>query len=96
MPVLRTATGKEYICDFMGVANGGFVLYVQVAIDLYEALDIFQNAEETSTLSWIGTNGEAGRIEEGFTEFGGLSIERDPCPVRIRMLKKIEVNSNVS
>lgn len=91
MPILRTATGKEYICDFMGIAIG-MVLYVQLIIDLEEALTVFRNPEETSVLSWIGTNGEPVEIEEGFTEFGGFTIVGGQCPVRVRMLKKIEVN----
>ena len=49
MPVLKTATGKEYICDFMGVANG-MALYVQIKADLREVLDTFTNQNETETL----------------------------------------------
>lgn len=90
MPVLRTATGKEYICSFMGVADG-LVLYMQLAISLQEALDVFTNPEETAVLSWIGMNDEPVEVEEGFTEFGGFFITGDQCPVRVRMLKKIEV-----
>lgn len=91
MPVLRTATGKEYICNFMGVADG-MVLYVQLVIDLQEALNVFTDPEETKSLSWIGSNGEAVEVEEDFTQFGGFFITGDQCPVRVRMLKKIEVS----
>ena len=91
MPVLRTATGKEYICNFMGVADG-MVLYVQLLIDLQEALNVFTNPEETASLSWIGMDNEPVEVEEGFTQFGGFFITADQCPVRVRMLKKLEVN----
>lgn len=90
MPVLRTATGKEYICNFMGVADG-LALFVCLIINLSEILDVFTNPEETKILTWVGTNGEAVEVEENFTEFGGFYITGDQCPVRIRMLKKIEV-----
>lgn len=90
MPVLRTATGKEYICDFMGVANG-MALYVQIKADLQEVLDTFTNQNETETLQWIGSSGDVVEEESGFTTFGGFMIVGGQCPVRVRMLKNLEV-----
>ena len=91
MSILRTATGREYPCDFMGTANGGFVLYVRIKIDTYEeVLLVFQNPEETNTMSWIGEDGEIGRVETGFTVFTGFDNMGGPCPVRIRMEKPVE------
>lgn len=88
IPYLKTATGKEYPCDFMGVAQG-LVLYIKLKIDLYEALDVFQNPEETKVLTWYGANGDAVREETGFTSFGGFTMMSPPCPVRIRLMKNI-------
>lgn len=88
MNYLRTATGKEYACDFMGVAIGYDVLYVKLEIDLNEALTIFQNPEETEVLTWIDDrDGSTIRSETGYTDFGGFIIMRGKCPVRIRMQK---------
>lgn len=90
MPILRTATGKEYPCDFMGVANG-FALYVNIKIDSYmELLEVFQDPSETEVLTWVGTSGEAVRIETGFTVFTGFDIIGGQCPVRIRMEKNLD------
>jgi hypothetical protein len=85
MTILRTATGKEYRCDFMGVAEILVTLFVRVQIDLVEALTVFQNPEETVKLEWIGNNGEVIRTEEGFTKFVGLSVVKGDCPVRIQL-----------
>ena len=90
MSILRTNKGREYPCTFMGVANA-MTLYVQIMIDFYEAVEVFTNPEETEVLSWIGLNDEPIQIEEGFTEFGGFTVDEGDCPVQIRMLKKIEV-----
>lgn len=87
IPYLKTATGKEYPCDFMGVAQG-LVLYIKLKIDLYEALDVFQNPEETETLIWYGANGKVVREEAGFTNFGGFTLMSGYCPVRIRLERK--------
>ena len=95
MPILRTASGKEYVCDFMGVANG-VVLYVQLMIDYYELLNVFTLPEETNTLSWIGSSGDVIETEIGFTEFGGFTVVGGQCPIRLRMLKKIEVISDAN
>lgn len=84
MPILRTATGKEYPCDFMGVA-GEAALYVKVAIDLNEILEVFQNPEETIVLQWIGIDNNVVREEHGFTRFTGFSLMKGDCPVRIRL-----------
>lgn len=86
---LKTATGKEYPCDFMGVAQG-LVLYVKLKIDLYEVLDVFQNPEETQVLRWYGTNDNMVREETGFTGFGGFTLMEGYCPVRIRLDRKGE------
>ena len=91
MPLLKTATGKEYVCNFMGVANG-LVLYIQIAIDLQEAITIFTNPDETNTLSWYDLQGLLIETEHGFTEFGGIFIEGGQCPIQIRLLKKLEVD----
>ena len=84
---LKTATGKKYPCDFMGVAQG-LVLYVKLKIDLYEVLDVFQNPEETQVLRWYGTNDNMVREETGFTGFGGFTLMDGYCPVRIRLDRK--------
>lgn len=87
MSLLKTSTEKEYLCNFMGVASGSSALYIQISIDLHEALTVFQNPEETKTLQWIGDNGEIVREETGYTFFTGFSIVPGECPVRIRMQK---------
>ena len=87
MSVLRTATDKEYNCNFMGVSDG-MVLYAQLDISLQDALNIFTDAEETNVLFWIGLNDEVIQEEEGFTEFGGFAVVGGSCPVRVRMLKR--------
>lgn len=89
MPVLRTATGREYVCDFMGVASG-MALYIKIKIDSYEeVLRVFQDPNETEILSWISEDGTAVREETGFTVFTGFDIMGGQCPVRIRMEKPI-------
>lgn len=91
MPVLRLATGREYPCDFMGTTNGGFVLYVRIKIDTYEELlQVFQNPEETNSMSWVNGDDIIGRVETGFTVFTGFDNMGGPCPVRIRMEKPVE------
>lgn len=92
MSFLRTATGKEYPCDFMGLANE-FVLYVQVDMALEEVLTVFQNPEETNILYWIGDNGEVVREEHGFIVFTGFNIVSGDYPIRIRMTKKLAEES---
>ena len=87
MTVLRTATGKEYPCDFMGIAPGLATCFVTLEIDLPEVLSVFQNPEETSELSWIGDEGNVVRTETGYTKFGGFTILDGDCPVRVRMQK---------
>ena len=88
MTVLRTATGKEYPCDFMGVATGYAVLFLKVDMDVTEAVQLFMNPEETETLVWCNKDtGEDVRTETGYTVFGGITIMQPPCPVRIRMTK---------
>ena len=88
MAFLRTATGKEYPCDFMGLANE-FILYVQVDMELGDVLTVFQNPEETRILYWIGDSGEPVRTESGFIVFTGFNLVSGDYPVRIRMTKKI-------
>lgn len=89
MTVLRTATGKTYQCDFMGVATGYDALHIMLEIDLYEAVSVFQNPEETNTLVWYDDEtGEDVRVEIGYTVFGGIFIMKGPCPVRIRLTKE--------
>ena len=91
MTVCKTATGKSYPCDFMGVASDFGALYLKLEIDLYECLQVFQNPEDTAVLQWIDPDTEEGeqvvREERGFTTFGGFTIMQDSCPVRVRMLK---------
>lgn len=91
MSVLKTLTGKEYNCNFVGVSDNS-VLYMQLEISFQEALNVFTDSNETAVLSWIGLNDNVIRKEEGFTEFGGFTITDGQCPVRVRMLKKIEVS----
>lgn len=88
MAFLRTATGKEYPSDFMGLANE-FVLYLQVDMELTEVLRIFQDPEETRTLYLINDLGETLRTETGFIVFTGFNLIRGEYPVRIRMTKKM-------
>lgn len=88
MAFLRTATGKEYPCDFMGLANE-FILYVQVDMELGDVLTVFQNPEETRILYWVGDLGDIVRTEKGFIVFTGFNIVSGEYPVRIRMTKKI-------
>ena len=86
-PILKTATGKEYPCDFMGTATK-YVLYIVIDIDLNDILSIFQNPEETETLQWIGNGGELVREETGFTKFTGFTLmDNGGCHVRIRLEK---------
>ena len=88
MTSCKTATGKSYPCDFMGVASDYGALYLKLQIDLYEVLQVFQDPEETATLIWFNEDtGEAVRTETGFTTFGGFTIMKDAYPVRVRMLK---------
>ena len=87
MKVLKTATGKEYPCDFMGIASGYEVLYVKVNMDLDEIMPIFQNPEETETLIWCDEDGTKIRSESGFTVFGGFTIMRGACPIQVRMMR---------
>lgn len=87
MTLLRTATGKLYCCDFMGVANNA-ILYVTVDMDAEEVLQIFRNPEETSRLEWLNDSEEVVRSESGFTEFEGLTIMGGRCPIRVRMARK--------
>lgn len=89
MSLLKTATGKEYPCDFMGTANR-IVLYMKCDISFQEALDVFQNPEETNVLQWIGKDNEVVREETGFTKFTGFDLMDGDCPVRIRMEKPVE------
>lgn len=92
MTVCKTATGKSYPCDFMGVASDFGALYFKLQIDLFEVLNVFQDPEETSVLQWIDEDAAADadpviRTETGFTTFGGFVITSGDCPVRVRMLK---------
>ena len=92
MTVCKTATGKSYPCDFMGVASDFGALYCKLQIDLFEVLNVFQNPEETSVLQWIDEDALEDtdpviRRETGFTVFGGFTIMHGDCPVRVRMLK---------
>lgn len=87
MTLCRTAMGKEYPCDFMGVAPGLATMFVTLEIDLVEALTVFQNPEETNTLEWLGDDGSVVREETGYTKFGGFTILDGDCPVRIRLQK---------
>lgn len=88
MTVIRTATGKEYPCDILGVANG-YALYAQVRMDMQEVLNIFQDENETKELSWINDQGDPVRTEYGFTVFGGFQIVEGNYPIRVRMTKKL-------
>lgn len=88
MTVIRTATGKEFECDFMGVATGYDVLYLKLNAEPVEAMTVFMNPEETEMLAWHNTDtGEDVRIVSGYTLFGGLTIMEPPCPVRIRLTR---------
>ena len=89
MPVLRTATGKEFYCNFMGVASS-MVLYVKILLDLAEVLEIFQDPNETRILQWFSESGELVREERGFTIFKGFELDDGACPVRVRMDRDIE------
>lgn len=90
MTVLKTATGKTYPCDFMGIATGYDVLYLKIEADPTEAVQVFLNPEETQTLVWFNEdNGENVRTETGYTAFGGLTILPGKCPVRIRMTRPL-------
>lgn len=87
LSMLRTATGKTYPCNFMGVATGYTALYVKVEIDLNELLAVFQDPNETEVLEWIGDSGCVVRTETGYTVFTGFDIMKGECPIRIRMEK---------
>lgn len=89
MTTLRTATGKEFYCDFMGTANE-LVLYVKVDGDLHEILNTFQNPEETRILQHLTENGEVTREETMFTKFVEIHLMSDGCPIRIRMEKDLD------
>ena len=87
MELLRTATGKEYPCSFMGVGSR-IVLFIVIDIDLNELLNVFQNSTETSVLQWIGDDGTIEREEIGYTKFIGFSLlDSSECHVRIRLEK---------
>lgn len=88
MTFVRTATGKQFPCDFMGIASGYDVLYLKLDMEIPEAVSIFMNPEETETLAWYDdASGEDVRTVSGYTEFGGVTIMQPPCPVRIRMTR---------
>ena len=90
MTVVKTATGKTFECDFMGVATGYDVLYLKIEADPTEAVQVFLNPEETHMLSWFNEDtGEDVRTETGYTAFGGLTIMPGKCPVRIRMTRPL-------
>lgn len=85
MATIRTAKGKEYPCDFMGVGSR-HVLFIVIDIDLLELLSVFQDAEETRLLQWVGDSGSVGREEEGYTKFVGFTLlDGDGCKIRVRM-----------
>lgn len=85
MPILKTATGKEYYCDFFAIAVGYESLWLKVQIDPVEALTVFQNPEETMILEWYGENGDLLKRELAYTRLTGISFVNGKCPVRINL-----------
>lgn len=89
MTTLKTATGKEYYCDFMGTASS-IVLYVRIQIDLNELIEVFQNPEETRILQLVNEKDEVLREERLFIKLTEFTIVSGPCPVRIRLERDID------
>lgn len=74
MNTLLTATGKEFPCNFFGVAGAG-ALIADIDTDLITAAKIFSDASETSEINYIfDSNGEeASRSVKGFTFLYSIS-----------------------
>jgi len=89
MTVLRTATGKEYYCNFMGTASS-VILYVRILIELNEMLEVFQNPEETRILQLVNEKDEVLREERLFTKLTEFTLVGGQCPVRIRLERDID------
>ena len=89
MQILRTASGNEYYCDFMGKASP-LVLYIKVEMSFDEASRLFQNPEETKHFQWYDEDGTLLGDEWYFTKFTQITIMEGPCPMRIRLERDMD------
>lgn len=72
--VVVTATGKSFLCTFLGVVHLAGIVYINVDMDFMEAYKVFSDPEETKVLTYkCIANGEPyERVLKGFTKFLGL------------------------
>lgn len=74
MNIFLTATGKEFPCNFFGIASAGVVI-ADLDVDLITAAKVFSNKSETEEIHYIYDNNgeEADRVVKGFTSLLSVS-----------------------
>ena len=89
MPTITLNNGIRYECPFCGLASVG-ILYVDlVGINLAQALEIFNNPENTKHMEYI--SGSANISYEGFTFLIGVEwAYNDSSAVRVSLRRPYE------
>lgn len=79
MDKVTTATGKEYDSDYLVTIPKPSMLFVRIIDDDPNAVrEVFQNPEETATLTY------AGRDYEGYTILDSITDEGDALKVVLK------------
>ena len=89
MPTITLNNGIRYECPFCGLASVG-ILYVDlVGINLAQALEIFNNPENTKHMEYI--SGSENISYEGFTFLIGVEwAYNDSSAVRVSLRRPYE------